>query len=302
MSASPTAPLPALAYRPGTLDDWTSVAPMVAKTWNDGDYIDETTWRAWASDENSQLIVAELDNQLLGFVRLAELGPAEWWLEGLRVDPQRRGQGIGRALLTHIIGLFQYKAIGLLRFFTASNNTIMPKLAEKCGFMHTLSYAPMQIAAQPADYRRFKVLQPSNLEMAYAYLRRSPMYRVNHFAEHHWTAYYLTKERLGEYLADPTFEVLGWRQLDQLHGLAVLVPDPEGEATDTLQVAYLDAGDDTSLGAMLTSLRGIAAKRGFQKMEWKTPLGIGLNRLFLTIELERSWDVDLWLYELPLRH
>lgn len=275
---------------------------MVAKTWDDGDYIDETIWKAWASDEQAQLIAAELDGQLVGFVRLAELGPAEWWLEGLRVDPQRRRQGIGRALLAHIIGLFQHKAIGLLRFFTASSNPSMPGLAEKFGFMHTLSYAPMLIAAEPADYRNFKVLQPVNLEMAYAYLRRSPMYRVNHFAEHHWTAYYLTKERLGEYLADPAIEVLGWRQLDQLHGLAILMPDATEEAAGVLQVAYLDAGDDTSLGAMLAALRGIAARRGCQQIGWKTPLGIGLNRLFLTLDLERSLEVDLWLYELPLQH
>lgn len=301
MSASPNTP-PALTYRPGTLDDWPSVAPMVASTWEHGDYINEAIWSAWASDQKAQLIAAELDSQLVGFVRLAELGPAEWWLEGLRVDPQRHGQGIGQALLTHIIGLFQHKAIGLLRFFTTSDNDRMPRLAEKFGFMHTLSYAPVQIAAQPADYRNFKLLQPSNLEMAYAYLHRSPMYRVNHFAEHHWMAYYLTKERLGEYLADPTIEVLGWRQFDQLHGLAILIPDPTEEAAGVLPVAYLDAGDDTSLGAMLAALRGIAARRGFQKVGWKTPLGIGLNRLFLTIELERSWEEDLWLYELPLQH
>lgn len=301
MSASPNTP-PVLTYRTGTLDDWLTIAPMVAQTWEDGDYIDETIWRAWVSDEKARLIAAELDGQLVGFARLAELGPAEWWLEGLRVDPQHRGQGIGRALLTHTIALFRRNAIGLLRFFTASNNEIMPRLAEKFGFNHIVSYAPMQIAAQPADYRSFKFLGPSNLEMAYAYLRRSPMYRVNHFVEHHWTAYYLTKERLGEYLADPSIEVLGWRQFDQLHGIAILVPDAAEEAADTLQVAYLDGGDDTSLGAMLTALQGIAAKRGFQNIGWKTPLGIGLDRLFLTIELERSWEVDLWLYELPLRH
>jgi hypothetical protein len=234
-------------------------------------------------------------------VRLAKLGPAEWWLEGLRTHPEHRGQGIGQALLTRIIEISQQDAMGLLRFLISSTNDTMPGLAKSLGFMHSMSYAPMQIAAQPTDYRNFKLLGPANIEMAYSYLRRSPMYRINHFVEYQCTAYFLTQERLGEYLADSTIQVLGWRRFDQLYGLAILMPgtSQEGKA---LEVAYLDAPDDTTLRVMLDALQGLAAKRNRQRVTWKVPQGVGLDRLILTTDLERSWEGELWLYELPLRH
>ncbi|MBN1312642.1 MAG: GNAT family N-acetyltransferase [Anaerolineae bacterium] len=293
---------PGMVFQRGVPDDWVKIAHMVADTWGHGDYIDEAIWRTWAADSTAYLITAVMeDGKIVGFVRLATLGPAEWWLEGLRTDPQYQGQGIGQALLTHIIEISRQDAMGILRFFTNSTNEVMPNLAKKLGFMHSMSYAPMQITAQPADYRNFKMLQSSNLGMAYAHLRRSPMYRVNHFVEHQCTAYYLTKERLGEYLGDPGVQVLGWRQFDQLHGLAILMPDSYQEG-GTITLAYLDAPDDTTLRAMLDALRGLAVKQDCQRVTWKVPLGIGLDRLLLTTALEKLWDGELWLYELPLRH
>lgn len=299
MSTATTPPIP--AFRSGTIDDWPAIAPMIAETWEIGDYIDESLWRAWTVDGSAQLIVATLDDQVTGFARLAKLGPAEWWLEDLRTDPQQRGQGIGRALLEQIIELFKKDAIGILRFFTSNTNEIMPGLAKEFGFLHTMSYAPMQIAAQPADYRNLKLLRPSNLGMVYTHLRRSPMYRVNRFAEHRGIAYYLTQERLGEYLSDPAIQVLGWRQFGQLNGIAILMSSASQEGS-TMDIAYLEAPDDTSLRAMLDALQGLATKQNCQRVTWKIPLGIGLDRLILTTELEKCEDEELRLYELPLRH
>ncbi|MBN1430349.1 MAG: GNAT family N-acetyltransferase [Anaerolineae bacterium] len=299
MSDNPTPPTP--TFRPGTLDDWPAITTMLANTWDDGEYIDETLWRAWTADVSSQLTMVTLDDQVVGFARLSRLGPAEWWLEVMRIDPQQYSHEIGRALLAQVVEISQRDAIGLLRFFTNSTNEIMPQLAKEAGFLHTMSYSPMQIATQAIDYRNFKLLQPSNLELLYTHLRRSPMYRANHFAEHRNIAYYLTQERLGEYLSDPDIQVLGWRQFDQLHGIVILMPDTAQEGSN-MDVAYLEAPDDTSLRAMLDALRGLAAKRNYQQVAWKVPLGVGLDRLILTTELEKRAEDELWLYELPLRH
>jgi hypothetical protein len=296
-------PTPAITFRPGVADDWVSVSSLAANTCEDEEPISSEVWKEWAEDDTAQLIVATFDSDpIAGFARVVKLGPAEWWLQGIRIDPGEYSRAVGRALLKHIMGLFERDAIGLLRFFTTSTNEVIPKLAEDLGFRHTMSYAPMQMPAQPADYRKFKRLQPPNLAMIYAYLRRSPMYRVNHFVEYRCTAYYLTQERLGIYLADPAVEVLGWRQFDQLNGLAILMPIVAENDDIALEIAYLDAPDDTSLRDMMSALSGLAAKQGRQKISWRVPQGIGLDRLILISGLEKSRDGDLWLYELPLRH
>jgi len=78
----------------------------------DGDYIDEDIWRAWAANTSARLEAATRENNVVAFARLNELGPAEWWLEGVRVASEQRGQGIGRALLAHMIDLFSESGFG----------------------------------------------------------------------------------------------------------------------------------------------------------------------------------------------
>lgn len=288
-----------LSFRPATADDWTRVAQIVQDTWDDGDYIDQAIWNSWLSAPHSHLEAAIQNNEVVSFARLAELGPAEWWLDGVRVDREHRGQGIGRLLLAHMIDTFSEIGAGLLRFVTGSNNEAMTKLTQDFGFHTLISYAPMQAPAMPSDYRNFKTLQPQNLDLAYRYLRRSPMNRVNHFAEHHWTMYYITQERLSQYLANPDIQVLGWRDRDQLNGLAIIYPaDTPGGA---MRLGYMDGADDTTAYAMLGALQGIAAMRGFASVTWKMPLGIGLERRIGSTLYARRRDYDLRLFEKPLR-
>lgn len=287
-------------FRQATVDDWPRVANLIKDTWDDGDYIDRDIWLAWATDPEGKLEAAVQDGEIVGFARLVELGPAEWWLEGMRVGRAYRGQGIGRALMKHVMDLFGQLGIGLLRFATSSQNEIMAKLAREFGFHSLISYAPTEAPARPTDYRNFKLLQPQNLDLAYQYLRRSPMNRVNHFAEFHWTLYYITQERLSQYLADPNVQVLGWRQFEQLAGIAVLFTAAEGEDSP-LRLGYLDGPDDTTAFAMLEAIQGIAAKRGCSSVKWKMPLGVGLERRIGPTEYVRRTEFDIQLFERPLR-
>ena len=289
-----------LAFRQASADDWPRVAEMVKDSWDDGDYIDESIWRGWASGERAgRLEAGTLGGTIVSFAHLTELGPAEWWLEGVRVARDQRGKGYGRATLAHMLEVFAEIGYGLLRFSTGSQNEVMSHLAEGFGFHSLISYAPMEAPAMPVDYRNFRVLQSHNLDIAYHYLRRSPIARVNHFAEHHWTLYYMTQERLSHYLASPDMQVLGWRQLEQLNGLAVIYPsDPQ---SSVMRLGYLDAPDDTIALAMMGAIQGIAARRGFTSISWKMPLGLGLERRLASTQFSRRRDYDLTLFEKPLR-
>ncbi len=305
---SPHQPTPSLTYRPATPHDWLAIAPWVERTWGDhGDYIDGHVWQDWLADPSGQLIMAEHDHQPVAFCRLVRLGEAEWWLEGVRVEPARRGRGIGRAMLSYAVTTFRARAHGILRFFTSNTNPAMIRLGEGAGFRHRLSYAQMTAPAQPADFSSFKLLQPHNLDLAWSTLRVMPVYRVDPFAEHHFVAYYLTRDRLSHYLSDPAVQVLGWRQFDALHGLSILYLAGEAshdeEEANALQLGFLAATDDTTAAAMLIALRGLAANRQHDRVMWKMPLSVGLERVIQDTGFQAAWEQgeELWLYELPLR-
>jgi GNAT superfamily N-acetyltransferase len=298
MSAPETAPTD-LIYRTATADDWPRIEEIVKSTWDDGDYITEDIWRNWATAPGSRLEAATRDGVIVSFAHLAELGPAEWWIEGVRVAKEFRGQGIGRALLAHMLDVFAEVGIGLLRLATNSQNAVMARLVMEFGFHSLISYAPVEAPAMPTDFRNFRLLQAQNLDIVYRYLRRSPMNKVNHFTEHHWTMYYLTQERLSAYLNNPDIQVLGFRHLDQLNGLAIVYPPDPGSTA--MRLGYLDGGDDTTALAMLNAIQGVAAKRGYNSITWKMPIGIGLERGIGSTQFTRRRDYDITLYEKPLR-
>lgn len=302
MSAVPE-PIQAPIFRAATANDWPQIAKWIANTWDWGDYINAYVWMDWAAAKpDAQLIVGEQDGRIVCFARLMKLGEAEWWLEGVRVAPELRGQGMGKALISHMIELYRQSGQGILRFFTGSKNDAMRSVARDLGFVHRLSYAQMTAPAAEVDYTNFKVLTANNHKMVWQYLRPSPMYRANHFVERDWTAYYLTSDRLQELLADPTIDVLGWRNMNQLAGIAIVVPyKPDKNEGTPMYIGYIDAPDDTTLQQMLDALRGVAIRKGFDRVWWRMPLAVGLERPLERTEYTRQWEGALWLFELPLR-
>lgn len=296
-----------ILYRPGRAEDWPEIAPIVAQTWGGEDYITEALWQRWAADRVGRVVVAEAGGEIAGLAKITHFGPAEWWLEGLRVTPEMRKQGIARGLTAHLIEWFEKYGDGMLRLSLYSKNDASKKLAYAFDMRHTASYSKMIAPARPGNYRGFKLLQPQNIAMIDRYLRRSPMYRVNRFVELNWKLYYLTSDRLASYLQSDRVEVLGWRQFGELHGLAILFQGPLDERVsyddNSLQIGALYAPDDTTLYAMLRALRGLAAFRGHERAAWKMPVGVGLERVTQSAGFEPEWedDASLWLFERPLR-
>jgi len=291
-----------ITFRQGKADDWPAISGWIGSTWSWGDYITAYVWLDWVSStRRGHLVVAELEGEIVGLSRLLMLAEAEWWLEGVRVAPAHRGHGVGHALIDHMIERFRHDGIGLLRFFTASSNEPMITVAKSAGFKHMMTYTEYAAAAAAYDYRGFKRLTLDNIDRIWTYLRMSPMYRVNHFVEHDWTVYYLTRDRLQEYLSSDALDVLGWRQGNELTGLAIVFKEPGGKAgQESLQVGYVDASEDTTLLAMLFALQGLAAKQGRQRASWHLPLSVGLERPIVNSAYTAQWDDALWLFELPV--
>ena len=93
-----------------------------------------------------QFTVVYQGNTLVAFNKLSCLGPGEWWLEGIRVDPNYRQQGIARQLHTYTLALADERMDGFLRLSTVKYNEAINKLARETGF-RTLAYYSLATAA-----------------------------------------------------------------------------------------------------------------------------------------------------------
>lgn len=85
--------MPHIAIRPARAEDQAAVLAFCEP----GDYI-EYLWDTWLANEQGQIFIATADEQPVGVMNMQMLTESDAWLQGLRVDPLYRRQGIAGAL------------------------------------------------------------------------------------------------------------------------------------------------------------------------------------------------------------
>ncbi len=135
-----------LIFRPARREDKPRVLDFTARTWDDGDYIQDV-FDEWLADSRGRFTAVELDTadaalrgQPVAIGKLTDLGEGELWLEGLRVDPAHRRQGIGAALHNYHVDLARRLGGRVLRYATGHDNVVSRMFGERTGFRHIGSY------------------------------------------------------------------------------------------------------------------------------------------------------------------
>lgn len=83
--------------RAAELKDRDRIIEISSKIWGGHDYIPEVV-DYWLAGNNGILWVAEQEGVVKGYSRMTYLRPNTSWMEGIRVDTEARGLGIGKAL------------------------------------------------------------------------------------------------------------------------------------------------------------------------------------------------------------
>ena len=92
------------------------------------------------ADPNHELIVAEVDGDIAGFLQVSFLpyltyqGGWRALIEGVRVDKKYRGEGVGRALFEHAIGRARAKNCHVVQLTTDKKRPEALAFYEKLGF------------------------------------------------------------------------------------------------------------------------------------------------------------------------
>lgn len=88
-----------VAVRDARGDDRDAVLAFASDTWEGWDYLPEV-WRGWLDGDGDLLVAADLESdEPVGVCHLTTYLTGEAWLEGLRVHPDRRRDGVATALL-----------------------------------------------------------------------------------------------------------------------------------------------------------------------------------------------------------
>lgn len=122
-----------LDVRPSRAEDREAVLAFCAHTWSGGDYI-EDVWEDWLHDERGALLVAVSQERPIGLIHVGMCSDDEAWIEGIRVDPAQRRQGVGRVLVSRALVVARERGAKVARLLTDHNNTASQGLVAGFGF------------------------------------------------------------------------------------------------------------------------------------------------------------------------
>jgi GNAT superfamily N-acetyltransferase len=274
--------------RPARREDTADVIELTRTIWDGHDYVPEA-WEEWLQDKEGYLVVAELAGEVVGLVKLSRLGPGEWWLQGLRVDPAHEGQHIASRLHDHLLGLWETHCGGLLRLTTYRPQ--VRHLCERTGFAVAAEFSVFistSLGDRPPHLRR---MEPGEVEARCgpALIDDSaPVYSRLIDIDWEWTA--ATLERLEQaaqegqaWIGPPGYSVLALREDDE-----------EGEPLAMLSWLMSASG---ALANDLREFRRLGAQLGYRHVGWAAPLTEEVLQALSTARYRRAWEGSVYLYE-----
>jgi ribosomal protein S18 acetylase RimI-like enzyme len=281
-------------------DDREAVLAFCARTWNNGDYI-QYVWEDWLRDAGGALLVATIAGRPVGLAHLRMMSPEEAWIEGVRVDPEARRQGVARILISRTLVTAHERGATVARYFTSSDNIASQQLFDRFGFTRVAEILHFSADALGADEREADDISLARVaeedaERIWAWLERSNLAPLNGGLEiHEWAAQALTEPRLREHLAAGRVWTLD--ELGDLAALAVVeqvVDEPDNpDDPPLLSVWYCDGSAD-ALGRMGVALRKLATTLDLPRVELWLP-----DLLILRDAMDGagfSTDEPMWVY------
>jgi GNAT superfamily N-acetyltransferase len=102
-----------------TMADKPAVLKVSSRIWEGNDYV-PLFYDRWVKEGG--FWAGELRGRIVGYGKATELAPGELWLEGLRVDPDSRKQGVGKELSRQVVYKTLERRPVSLRLATADVN------------------------------------------------------------------------------------------------------------------------------------------------------------------------------------
>jgi GNAT superfamily N-acetyltransferase len=202
-----------------TMEDKPAVLKISSRIWEGNDYVPQFFDR-WVKDGG--FWAGELRSRLVGYGKATELAPGELWLEGLRVDPECRKQGVGKELSRQVAKRTLERRPVSLRLATADVNRESTHIIETVmGFKAYTQYR--FFVGVPARPRLGPPLVEPTVAEAFDFVKRS----TEMTASRDLLAYtWLFRSLSRRYVAELTRcgYAFGYRTAGKLTGLLVLRP------------------------------------------------------------------------------
>ncbi len=248
--------------RSAQAEDKDIVLAFCTHTWDWGDYIDRV-WDEWLVDTQGELFVAVTDGRPTGVAHLRMVNATDAWLEGLRVDPNYRQQGIAKALNVAMLEGAIRRGATNARLVTESTNVGAIHLMESIYMRHVGAFTPFHAKPLVAltktrtkvDYspEGTHIATVDDIDEIIDYLNVSNIFpAVGGLYYAGFVGYEITAALLEKYIEAQNVYLL--RRWDRLDGLAIAEPreDRQGKR---LSIGYIDGMTIEAISLVAYDLR-----------------------------------------------
>jgi GNAT superfamily N-acetyltransferase len=174
-------------------------------------------------------------SRVVGLGKVTELSPGELWLEGLRIDPEVRSQGLGWRLSRHVIRAALAEKPHSVRLATGRRNTHSRRIIRRMGLRLKVSLWNRE-GRIPKRPGRPNVFRPGP-EAAWNYLRHSEEFRMSKgLLGHTWQFRTAGPELTAELCRRG--RVFGFGRNENIQGLLIL--QPGRYENGRLDVSFID--------------------------------------------------------------
>ncbi len=248
-----------IEIRSARTEDRQAVLAFCTNTWDWGDYI-EHVWDQWLTDPRGELFVATSAGHPVGVAHMQMLSETEAWLEGIRIDPQYRKQGIATTINMTMMAEAMQRGATIVRLATDSTNTKSIQLVEHMHHMRRMSaFVPFRASplttsdAHSYGIDKTTLASTDDLDEIIDYLNNSNIFPSAgglYYAD--FKARAITGELLEKMIqAQQVYLLRRWNRLDGL-ALAELRQEHNGQR---LSIGYIDGTTIESISLIAHDLR-----------------------------------------------
>jgi GNAT superfamily N-acetyltransferase len=277
--------------RPALPKDTQDVLAFTARIWDGDDYV-PYVWEEWLADSEGILAVAEYAGHAVGLAKLVSLSSNDWWLQGLRVDPDYQGRGIARRLHEYSLDAWLETGSGKLRLTTNSKNYPVHHLCEATGMHRLGEYLAYAAPAMDEPLEGWEILSPKDLDAALDFITHSPTFKLSwDLIDLEWIWAGLQRS----YLEELINKGLVWTRGN---GEGILIGSRDEEDRKKRAYLQLAACELEELPGCLLDFRRLASIHGLEMARWIAPFQPELQAALEQAGYSPEWDHTLYLYEI----